>query len=389
MVRFRVERCARSYQAQHNAFIKLGFATFWICKRPNPSRLCRGRPQGAGQEKEGVETMHRQSLISCALGLAALFAPGSLTAASADVVGLYNFNVTQTLNGNTVPVFTDTFSANQVLSGGTGTVLPAGPLYSDITAALYQVIGTVTETGAPPTVLDTTQGAHLTQSPPFLPSVNANIVTLLTGPPGSPPPLSNFPLTQTSAFTTSALFSVTPPATPGGFYQVNLSDRGPSNMFLGDVISMAVVNCSPAAPTDAQCGSLAPGPYIQLVDANAFAGNIPQAIASVPLDTSNQQIMLELTKPDPLSDTVDGFYEYFNGGLGSGLIQLGSYSGLFTGQGTTPYTQAGFVQLAPVPEPSSFVLLASSALGVLGLIRLKLRDGGRFSERRTTGNGRS
>ena len=259
-------------------------------------------------------------------------------------------------------------------------VLPAGPNYSDSTTAFYQIIGTLQETGTPPTskaVLNTAQGALLTQSPPFLPLVNANIITLLTGPPGAG--LSNFPLTQTSAFSTSGLFDVTPPATPGGFYQVNLSDRGPSNMFLGDVISMAVVNCSASAPTDAQCGSLAPGPYIQLVDANAFAGTIPQAIASVPLNTSNQQILLELTKPNPLSDTVDGFYEYFNGGLGSGLTQLGSYSGLFTGPGTTPYTQAGFVQLAPVPEPSSFVLLASSALGVLGLIRLKLRDDGRLS----------
>jgi hypothetical protein len=130
---------------------------------------------------------------------------------------------------------------------------------------------------------------------------------------------------------------------------------------------MAVVNCSAAAPTDAQCKSLAPGPYVQLVDANAFAGTIPQAIASVPLNTSNQQILLELTKPDPASDTVDGFYEYFNGGMGLGLTPLASYTGLFTGPGTTPYTQAGFVQLAPVPEPSSLLVLAGAIAGVAGL----------------------
>jgi hypothetical protein len=89
--------------------------------------------------------MHRQSLITCALGLAALFTPGFLPVASADVVNLYNFDVI--LNGN--PVFTDNFSTG-TLAGGSGLVLPAGPTYSDGSTALYQVIGTLQETGAPP-----------------------------------------------------------------------------------------------------------------------------------------------------------------------------------------------------------------------------------------------
>jgi hypothetical protein len=329
--------------------------------------------------------MHRQPLISCALCLAALVTLGLPTAASADVVSLYNFNVA--LSGNpaiTNPVFTDTFSANQVLAGGTGTVLPSGLTYSNgTTPALYLVIGTLAETGSSPTVLNTAQGGQFAQSTPgFFPLVNINAPTLLTGSPGSP-----FALTQTGTFATSALFSVTPPPQGGGFYQVNLSNRVPSNSFLGDVISVEVTNCSLTSCP----GGVAPGPHILFTDANAAAGTVPETLGSAPLNTSEQQVLLELTKPDALSNTVEGFYQYYNNGGPSGpLTLLGSYSGLFgTLPGQLNYTQAGVVQLAPAPEPSSLALLASSVLGVLGLIRLKLRDGGRFSEGRTTGNGRS
>ena len=299
---------------------------------------------------------YRRLLTTCGFSLAAMFAPGFLSAASADVVNLYNLNVA--LTGSPVitnPVFTDTFSANRVLAGGTGAVLPSGLTYSDgTTPALYQVIGTITETGSSPTVLNTAQGAQFIQSSPgFFPVVRINAGTLLTGPPGSP-----FALTQTGTFATSALFSVNPPVS-GGFYQVNLSNRAPSNNFLGDVISVEVDN---------------PGPNIQLTDANAAAGTPPNVLASMPLDTSNQQILLELTKPDPTSDTVNGYYEYFNNGVGSGLTFLGSYGGLFgSGPGQLDYTQAGFVQLALVPEPSSLTLLASSIPGVLGLAWFRRR----------------
>src|SRR3974390_138854 len=96
--------------------------------------------------QRGSEVMNRWPRITGIFGLAALFTPGLVAAASADVVNLYNFGVT--LSGNTV--FTDNFSTGRRAGGG-GAVLPAGPQYSDGTTALYQVIGTLPETGTPPT----------------------------------------------------------------------------------------------------------------------------------------------------------------------------------------------------------------------------------------------
>ena len=145
-----------------------------------------------------------------------------------------NFDVTL----NSVPIFTDTFSTNQVLAGGggAGTVLPSGVNFSNGTPAHYQIIGTLTETGGK-AVFDTALGAHLTQSPPFFPSASAD-VHLADWPADrsrddDANPLS---LTRTSAFATSGLFNLSVPATLGGFYQVNLSDRVQSNFGMGDVI---------------------------------------------------------------------------------------------------------------------------------------------------------
>jgi hypothetical protein len=150
-------------------------------------------------------------------------------------------------------------------------------------------------------VLNTAQGGQFIQTTPgFFPVVNINALTLLTGTPGSP-----FALTQTGTFATSALFSVSALPQGGGFYQVNLSNRVFSNSFLGDVISMGVTDCSATSCP----GEVAPGPHILLTDANAAAGTVPQTLAAVPLNTSAEQILLELTKPDPSSDTVDGYYQ--------------------------------------------------------------------------------
>jgi hypothetical protein len=286
---------------------------------------------------------------------AAVFALGFPTAASADVVNMHNFGLT--LNGSTV--FTDAFGVNQVLAGGNGTVLPSGSNFSNGSPGLYLVMGTVTEAGNK-AILDTAQGVHLVQTPPFFPSANANIATLLTGPPGSP-----FSLTPSQTFTTTGLFDLTVPSTPGGFYQINLSDRVASNMGLGDVISVAVDNCTPNV---FQCKGNS-GPYVQLIDANALTHTIV-TIAQAPLDTNNQVILLELSHPTAGTDTVLGSYAYVNGGIEGPLMPLGSYNDLFLGLN---YTQAGFVQLVPVPEPSSFTLLASSIPGVLGLGWLRRR----------------
>ncbi len=310
---------------------------------------------------------YRRPLTTCGFGLAAMFAPGFLTAASADVVYMDDFS----LSLNSTTVFNDTFSLNQTLAGGAppGTVLPSGVNFSDGSPGRYIIIGTLKETGNK-AMLDTAQGARVAQPPPFFGAIKLNDVDLLTGPPPNP-----FSLTQNDIFTTTGLFDLTVPSTPGGLYQVELSDRVASNMGKGEVLSMAVHNCTAG---ESLCGSLR-GPYIFLADAN-FATNTTVPLGEVPLDTSNQQILLELTHPTAGDPTVDGYYAYVNGGVEGTLQPLGSANDLFN---NLNYTQAGFLQLTPVPEPSSLNLLASSIPSVLGLVWLRRRKrggcrGGRF-----------
>jgi hypothetical protein len=294
--------------------------------------------------------------ITPTLGLAALFTGGLLTAALADVVSMDSFNVTLGPTISPIATFNDTFSQSQTLAGGSppGTVLPSGVNFSDGTPGRYIVIGTLNETGNN-AVLNTGQAALVTQPPPFFGAIRLNDVDLLTGPPPNP-----FALTQNVIFSTTGVFNLTVPSTPGGLYQVELSDRVASNMGQGEVLSMAVHNCIAG---ESLCGSLT-GPYIFLADAN-FATNTTVSLGEVPLDTSNQEILLELTHPTVGDPTVDGYYAYINNGVEGPLTLLGSATDLFS---NLNYTQAGFLQLAPVPEPSSLALLASSIAGVAGLV---------------------
>jgi hypothetical protein len=312
-----------------------------------------------------AKMMNRPSVIACVVVLAAIFTPGFLTAASADVVNIDNFAVTR----DSTPLFNDSFGANLTLAGGgpPGALLPSGMNFSNTTTpASYLVIGTVTETGSKG-ILDTALGPALFFGPPFSATAKLNDADLQTGPPTSP-----FSLTPNDAFATTALFDLTVPQTPGGLYQLELSNRVAENMGNGDVISVQVQNCPSGAP--AACGS-ATAPIIVLKDAN-FATNTFTFIAQTPLDTSNQQILLELSHPTPGIPDVKGSFAYVNGGVEGPLTTLGDYTGLFQGPGGLNYTQAGFLNIAftTVPEPSSLTLLAPSIASVLGLVWLRRRN---------------
>jgi hypothetical protein len=220
----------------------------------------------------------------------------------------------------------------------------------------------MTEETANKAILDTALGDHIVQPPPFFSAINLNDADLLTGPPGNP-----FSLTPNDTLKATGLFDLSVPPTVGGFYQLELSGRVASNMGNGDVLSVQVVNCGPA---EAACGSNT-GPFVRLQDAD-FANNTTTTINEVPLDTSHQQILFELSRPSNTSDDVFGYYEYFDNGQPNGGLQLlGFGDNVFQNLG---YTQAGFAQLAmAVPEPSSLTLLAGSISGVIGLVRRRRR----------------
>jgi hypothetical protein len=167
------------------------------------------------------------------------------------------------------------------------------------------------------------------------------------------------------------------PQTVGGFYQLEFSNRVAENMGNGDVISVTVHNCSPGGPNSPEvCGS-ATSTVIQLFDANFGTNPVTRTIiGQAPLDTNNQQILLELSHPTAGIPDVFGSYAYVNGGVPGPMTPLGDYTGLFEGPGAPGYTQAGFTQLGQgitVPEPPSLTLLASSIPSVLGLAWLRRR----------------
>jgi hypothetical protein len=171
-------------------------------------------------------------------------------------------------------------------------------------------------------------------------------------------------LTPNNAFTTTTLFDLTVPQTVASFFQAELVGNA-------DIVSVQVENCAPGLPA-VICGS-ATAPVIFLRDAN-FAANTFPIIAQTPLDTSNQQILLELSHPTPGTPDVFGSFAYVNGGIQGPLTTFGvPYTGLFQ---RTDSAQAGFLNLSSVfsvPEPSSLTLLASSIPSVLGLMWLRRR----------------
>ena len=315
---------------------------------------------------------YRRLLTTCGFSLAAIFAPGFLTVASADVAYMDDFKLTGVSLTSAPFSFNDMFSLNQTLAGGAppGKVLPSGVTFSDgVTQGNYAVIGTLKETGNK-AVLDTAQGARALG--PAGEVIKLNNIDLVTGPPTGPFS-TPFSLTQNNIFMTTGLFDLTKPSTPGGFYQLELSDRVASNHGMGDVISIQVRNCSPNL---AGCtGVTSPGYFVQLQDANFATGTSETINNRFPLDTSHQEIFLELSHPTAGDPTVDAYYAYADGGVvDTPLTSLGSYTDLFD---NLNYTQAGFTQLAPVPEPSSLTLLASSIPSVLGLVWFRRRRAAR------------
>jgi len=266
-------------------------------------------------------------------------------------------------------IFNDSFSQNTTLTGGGGTSLPSGQLFSTGAAANYFVRGTVTETTAAngQANFNSANGITINQPPPFISTIQETSAFLQTN--GTMTPTG---LTTLTTFTVRGLFDLSAPTTPLSTYSLDLSNRFTTNSFQGNVLELRVRDCVAGFGL---CGADS-GPVIQFVWSD-FINNTNTVIDEIQLsasDLSNPILEFEYTKASGTSDSICGSYA-----LGSGNT-LGTFNGTLTQLGCTNSAtdvfntvetggntvQAGITAFAPVPEPSSLAMLWSGLLALGG-----------------------
>lgn len=307
------------------------------------------------------------------LAVAAVAAESPVGPAHAEAITIDDFAVTR----NGTAIFDDNFAQNAVLSGSTIptastaiTGLPSVPNFlDDSTPATYFVQGSIVESsaGGGQALLNTANGVRTTQPDPFFPNISRLGATLQTGP--SPTGPGSHELTAVPTFAVSALFNLTLPPVIGATYDVNLSNRDFAlNGGRGDEVQLRVRHCS---ASEAGCAGV-DGLVLQFEEAS-FVANTLTLLDQVTLDTSHQQILLELTHDAANSDTIGAAFAYVDNGIEGAATSVGN-----TTSATDPFTaenflRAGFEAYEPVPEPGSTTLLGSGLLGVVGTVWLRRR----------------
>ncbi len=264
--------------------------------------------------------------------------------AAADMVNMDEFQVVN----NTTTIFDDSFNRSLTLPGGSGTILSSGTTFANGTGANYFVKGTINETTANngQAVLDTAKGFVVPLPDPFIPLTSNVQAFLETG--------SN--LTPAQTFSTVGLFDLAVPSPVLGTYFVGLTNS---------------LSGSPGRELEMRVRETSTGPVLQFAWLD-FATDQFTQIAKTPItaaELADPQVELALALNTAGSDTITAYYAFGSGntlatfaGSLTPIGSTGSATNLFTP--TKDFARAGFGNFVPVPEPTTWAMMA---LGFAGL----------------------
>jgi hypothetical protein len=200
-----------------------------------------------------------------------------------------------------------------------------------------------------------------------IPSANANGVAVLSQ--RATLTLSTNDATPTAGlraghvYEVSALFDFAPPPSPGDTYSLALTDRA-SGHTLNDFAQIQVANSAGSTVIRFREQDFGPGGGITLIDSD-------------PVSAANgDQVRLILSHPTVDTNTVFGKYEFFKAGVSQGIVSMSGSIEIYNGEN---WTRPEFLisQLAPVPEPAAYLMMAVGLVFVLGMTsaRGRVRSG--------------
>jgi hypothetical protein len=270
--------------------------------------------------------------------LISFLAMGITQTAQAYTFYIDEFSVTK----NSTPLFNDLFNNGMPPPSGGPNLISGGTLS-------YVIFGTMlgpelNTTPSPGKLTLDSSGGLVDTNPPGLSFLEQRATLNTDTTPGG-----TLGLRPTSTFSATGVFDLIIPSVPLSGYGVRFNEGTPSNTSPDDVAYVLVDRLS---STDVE---------IQFLHFN-FATNTITLLGETPLvPDSHTTISLMLTKGSTSSDAVTAFYAYDGGSF----TQLPGTMNIFNGE---DFTRAQFIAFepAPVPEPSTMLLLGSGLLGLWG-----------------------